>query len=83
MASKRELLNTRKNELLARGYHAKLVDLALEWALGSANGMVDYYLIESDEPGEREKLLVQILPRYLKDCESWMQAVGEPPVKPQ
>lgn len=79
MATKRELLDARKSELLARGYHAKLVDLALEWAVGSANGMVDYYLKDSEEPGEREKLLVQILPRYLKDCETWMLAVGEPP----
>lgn len=81
MATRDELIKARKDELIAKGYKLGIVDLAMEWAVGSAGGMVNYALkVDDDSQGlDREKLLVTFLPRYLKDCENWIQAFGHEP----
>lgn len=77
------MVRSRREQLLTQGYNAKVVDLALEWAEGAAGGMVDYVLKEGAdaESVDREKLVVQFLPRYLTDCENWIRSFGNEPIK--
>lgn len=81
MASRAEMVRARRDELLAMGYNHTVVDLALEWAEGCAGGMADYALKESGEDSDHEALVVQLLPRYLKDCEIWMRSFGNRPAR--
>ena len=75
MASRKQLIANRRKELLARGYRPGIVELALEWAVGSAEGMASYV----KKQGVDGNLTDQFLPQYLNDCEKWMKGiVGEP-----
>ena len=75
MASRKQLIAQRSKELLAKGYHPGIVNLAIEWAQGSAQGMADYV----SKQGGKDSLADQFLPQYLEDCEKWMKGiVGEP-----
>ncbi len=75
MVSRQELIEKRRKELLAKGYRPGIVDLAMEWAQGSAQGMADYI----SKQGGPDSLADQFLPQYLNDCEKWMKSiVGEP-----
>lgn len=77
--SKHQLIEARKEELLAKGFRAGLVDKAMDWAVGSAEGMASYAMKISSSDGKLEKLTLDFLPRYLEDSEKWMKAfVGEP-----
>jgi len=82
MPSTRELIAKRRKELLAKGYPPGIVNLAMEWAQGSAQGMANYGLSleNSDNPGEDlETMANRFLPRYLKDAENWIKAFGYEP----
>ncbi|MBA7711426.1 hypothetical protein ES703_120389 [subsurface metagenome] len=75
MASRQELIEKRRKELLAKGYRPGIIDLAMEWAVGSAQGMADYVA----KQGGPDSLADQFLPQYLQDAEKWMKSiVGEP-----
>lgn len=75
MASRKQMIANRRKELLAKGYRPGIVGLALEWAVGSADGMAQYI----QKQGVDGNLSDQFLPQYLDDCEKWMKAiVGEP-----
>jgi len=76
MPTKDELLNKRKKELLALGYKQGIVDLAMQWAEGCAEGMANYALDSDDRRSNRAQLVVQFLPPYLNDCEKWMRSFG-------
>ena len=60
------LVEQRRQELLAKGYTPNQVQLALDWASNSAQGMADYIGVDSG----------QFLPRYLKDAENWLRGIG-------
>lgn len=76
MASRREMLATRKKELLEMGYTKGLVEKALGWAVGSAEGVARHYV----EEGKESELVNQMLPGFLKDCPKWMNGIlGGPP----
>ncbi|KKL03675.1 hypothetical protein LCGC14_2623730 [marine sediment metagenome] len=75
MASRKQLIDARRKELLAKGYQPGIVNMALDWAQGSAQGMASYV----KKLGGDGDLSDQFLPQYLKDCEKWAKAiVGEP-----
>jgi hypothetical protein len=80
---RRDLMKARRKELLDKGWNPNTVDIALEWAIGSARGMAGYYIRESgeNENGAKETLVNTMLPRYLLDCEKWMLAFNPPPVQ--
>lgn len=76
MASRKQLVSKRRKELLAKGYRPGIVNLALEWAVGSAEGMAAYV----KRQGVNGDMTDQFLPQYLNDCEKWARSiVGEPP----
>jgi hypothetical protein len=81
MPTVNQLIGARRKELLALGYKPGIVNLAMEWAMGCADGMAGYALKVSDESEQvsRDNLVVTFLPRYLKDCEKWIQAFGHQP----
>ena len=82
MASRNELIKKRISELLKKGYPAGVVNLAMDWASGSAEGMANYVLKEgfsNNEDNDVEKLAVKFLPRYLKDSENWIKSFGHEP----
>ncbi|KKN22109.1 hypothetical protein LCGC14_0918570 [marine sediment metagenome] len=64
-----KLYEDRRKELLEAGHPAKMVQIALDWAKGSAEGMATYY--------GNEDLVASFLPRYLKDCEKWLKNMLE------
>ena len=75
MASRKQLIDKRRQELLARGYRPGIVELSLEWAVGCAEGMAGYVNKVADD----DNLSNQFLPQYLTDCEKWIKSiVGEP-----
>ncbi len=78
MPSSRQLIAQRKKELLALGYKPGIVDLAMEWAHGSADGMARYVSKAGLQPegDSHDRLIVQFLPQYLNDCEKWMRSFG-------
>ena len=82
MASRKELIEKRRKQLLSKGYPSGIVNLAMDWAVGSAEGMANYGLSlgNSDNPGEDLEVMAnKFLPRYLKDCENWIKAFGHEP----
>ena len=82
MASRQQLVTKRKKELLAKGYPPGIVNLSMDWATGSAEGMANYVLQEGfgdDDNPDVEKLTVRFLPRYLRDCENWIKSFGHQP----
>lgn len=79
MPTRRELINKRKKELLALGYMPGIVNKAMQWADGCAQGMANYAIEPNDPRAEREKLVVQLLPKYLEDSEVWMKSFGHQP----
>ena len=80
MTKRDELTSKRSQELLAQGYIPAIVALAVDWAIGCAEGMANYVLkgepLESDD---FDSLSLRFLPRYLKDCENWMRSFGHKP----
>jgi len=75
MASRKQLITKRRKELLAKGYRPGIVNLALDWAVGAAEGMAAYV----KKQGADGDLTDQFLPQYLNDCEKWAKGiVGEP-----
>jgi len=75
MAKRQQLIERRRKELLAKGFRPGIVNLALEWAVGSAEGMASYV----KKQGVDGALADQFLPQYLTDCEKWAKGiVGEP-----
>jgi len=82
MASRQELIQKRRKQLLSKGYPPGIVNLAMDWAVGSAEGMANYGLSlgNSDNPGEDLEVMAnKFLPRYLKDAENWIKAFGHEP----
>jgi len=82
MASRKQLIEKRRKQLLSRGYPSGIVNLAMDWAVGTAEGMANYGLSlgNSDNPGEDlEGMANKFLPRYLKDAENWIRAFGHEP----
>lgn len=79
MPTRNELIKQRKKELLAMGYMPGIVDKAMEWADGCAQGIANYALDLDDSKSEREQLVIQLLPTYLKDCETWIRSFGHSP----
>lgn len=82
MANKEQLIERHRKKLLAKGYPPGIVNLSLQWAIGSAEGMATYAvgIEEADNPGiEKSTLVNQFLPRYLRDTEKWIQAFGHEP----
>jgi len=82
MASRKELISKRKKELLDKGYPPGIVGKAMEWAVGSAEGMATYVnkYAEDDNPGlSLDKLTNQFLPQYLLDAEKWIRSFGHEP----
>lgn len=78
MASRRDLLAERKKELIAMGYTKNQSELALQWAVGCAEGMARKYAPE----GEDSRLATEMLPQFLRDCPKWLVGVlGGPTVK--
>jgi hypothetical protein len=75
MANKRELINQRKKELLAKGYKPGIVNLAMEWAIGCAQGNADHF----QKQGVKVDLTNEILPSFLKDAEKWILSLHGPP----
>jgi hypothetical protein len=71
-----ELIGKRRKELIDKGYKPGIVGLAMRWAEGSARGVVGYGIEAELTAQDREKFVAQILPRYLNDCETWMQSFG-------
>ena len=69
MAEPGELVRQRRSELLAKGYRAGIVELAIEWAVNSAEGMANYFGRDGDLG-----LYEQFLPKYLKDAERWIRS---------
>lgn len=86
MPTRNELIRKRKKELLSLGYKSGIVDLAMDWATGCAEGMVNYVTKAGleEEGNSHEELLVKFLPQYLKDSDKWMRSFGHEPgeVKP-
>jgi len=75
MPSRKQLIERRRKELLVKGYRPGIVNLALEWAVGSAEGMASYV----KKQGVDGALADQFLPQYLIDCEKWAKSIiGEP-----
>lgn len=84
MTSRNELIKKRRQELLEKGFRPGIVDLAMDWAWGSAEGMATYVRKHaiSDNPGEQlEDLAVQFLPQYLNDAETYIRSFGHEPEK--
>ena len=82
MASRKELLEKHRKQLLSKGYPPGIVNLAMDWAVGSAEGMANYGLSlgDSDNSGEDSTFMAdKFLPRYLKDAEKWIRAFGHEP----
>ena len=76
MAGRKQLIDSRRQELIGKGYRPGIVELSLEWAVGSADGMAGYV----SKLGGNDHLSDQFLPQYLTDCEKWIKSiVGEPP----
>ncbi|KKM85873.1 hypothetical protein LCGC14_1284730 [marine sediment metagenome] len=77
--SKNQLIQARKRELIAKGFRPGIVSKAMDWAVGSAEGMASYTMKIDASDGRFEGLTLDFLPRYLQDAEKWIKAfVGEP-----
>jgi len=79
MPSRKQLIATRRKELLAKGYRPGIVNLALDWAVGSAEGMAAYV----KKHGADGDLTDQFLPQYLNDCEKWARSIHGEPTQPE
>ena len=74
-----QLIKARKEELLAKGFRPGIVSKAMDWAVGSAEGMATYTMRAGVSDGKFEKMTLEFLPRYLQDAEKWMRSfVGDP-----
>ena len=82
MASRKQILSSRKKELLAKGYPAGIVSKSMDWAVGCAEGMAKYVSKISDNNDAEvpfDRLSDQFLPQYLKDAETWIRSFGHEP----
>ena len=75
MASKKQLLDAKRKELLAAGYKPGIVQLSLDWAVGCADGNAAYY----QKQGVSNDMSVELLPAFLNDCEKWIQSIAGKP----
>ena len=74
-----QLIQARRKELLNKGFRGALVNKAMDWAVGSAEGMARYAARVDASDGKFEQVTLDFLPRYLQDAENWMKAfVGDP-----
>ena len=69
VADPSELVEQRRAELLAKGYRRGIVELAIGWAVNSAEGMANYFGKDGDLG-----LYEQFLPKYLQDAERWIRS---------
>lgn len=67
----------RRQELLALGYRPGAVQIALDWAINSAESMARYY---SDD-GQHNVDVAQLLPRYLTDTVKYLDGLGLNPAE--
>jgi hypothetical protein len=74
MANKDELIEQRRQELLALGYKPGIVDKAMQWAEGCAEGMASYAV--GGNRSKKAQVVVDLLPQYLNDCERWITSFG-------
>lgn len=82
VASRKELIEKRRKVLLNKGYPPGIVNLAMDWAVGCAEGMATYASRSGnpeDSEEDLEALANQFLPTYLRDCEKWIQSFGHEP----
>lgn len=82
MASRDALIRNRKAELLKKGYPRGIVNKAMDWALGLAEGMARYVGENSGNDNPEvplDKLADQFLPQYLRDAEKWIRGFGHEP----
>lgn len=82
MATRHELIEKRRKDLLKKGYPPGIIGLAIGWAVGSAEGMATYVrksLPPEDPAEDLDTLADQFLPQYLKDAEKWIRAFGHEP----
>lgn len=76
MSAKDELLKKRRKELMALGYKPGIVDLAMDWASGCAEGMANYAGKAGLAEEPYDQMIVLFLPPYLNDAEKWMRSFG-------
>jgi hypothetical protein len=76
MPTKDDLIEQRKKELLDLGYKPGIVEKAMQWAEGCAEGMARYALGTKGSRTIKSQTVVQFLPQYLNDCETWMRSFG-------
>ena len=81
MPSRNELIRKRREAFLAQGFKPSIVELAMEWASGCAEGMANYVTKQGEGDSGLEELTVRFLPRYLDDSERWMRSFGHEPKK--
>jgi len=84
VANRQQLISRRRKELLGKGYPPGIVELAMSWATGSAEGVANYALqqeFSDDNDRDVEQLTVKFLPRYLKDSENWIKSFGHQPTQ--
>ena len=82
MASRKQMLSSRKKELLEKGYPPGIVNKSLDWAVGCAEGMAGYVAKlpgNDNDEGDLEKFTIQFLPQYLVDAEKWIRGFGHEP----
>lgn len=77
--TRKQLIKARREELVAKGFRPGIVGKAMDWAVGSAEGMANYTMRVGAADDNFEKVTLQFLPRYLQDAEKWMRSfVGDP-----
>lgn len=74
MASKDEMIEARRQQLLKKKYPPPIVELALSWADNSAEGMTKYALQGGDD-NHFDEIKTGFLHRYLNDCEKWIKSM--------
>jgi len=83
MASRKQLIEKRRKELLEKGYPSGIVSKAMDWALGTAEGMASYVTKQAGDDnsdGSLDSLTNQFLPQYLNDAEKWIRSFGHEPM---
>ncbi len=76
---KNELIANKRNELLKLGYKTGIIDVAMEWAVGNAEGIAKRAHQDVDEDPssvDLDKLTVNFLPFYLARIERYIHSFG-------
>lgn len=82
MASRKQMLEAKRKYLLGRGYPPGIIEKALSWAVGSAEGTAKWALGGADS--EDNDLTVKgmadrFLPKMLDESEKWIKSFGHEP----